>query len=124
VARGAPPSRLPALPLRIDGGVVQLRPLVAADATTVQWLAGDARVAAMTAAIPHPYPPGAARAWIATHRCGRRHGDFVYGIERGDGRRMATSATGSDGPIGAGATRPPRRAPVSTRCSSTAASRG
>jgi RimJ/RimL family protein N-acetyltransferase len=90
VARGAPPSRLPALPLRIDGGVVQLRPLVAADATTVQWLAGDARVAAMTAAIPHPYPPGAARAWIATHRCGRRHGDFVYGIERGDGRLVGT----------------------------------
>lgn len=67
-----------------------MRPLTLRDAPTVQRLAGDARLALMTASIPHPYPPGAAREWIATHARARRAGDFVYGIEREDGTLVGT----------------------------------
>jgi RimJ/RimL family protein N-acetyltransferase len=33
-------------------------------------LAGDERVALAASAIPHPYPDGAAQAWISTHQQG------------------------------------------------------
>ena len=45
-----------------------LRPLTQADVGSIQRYAGDEAVALRTAAIPHPYPPGAALAFVAAAR--------------------------------------------------------
>ncbi|MEM8576901.1 MAG: GNAT family N-acetyltransferase [Pseudomonadota bacterium] len=42
-----------------------LRPLRRSDMGLIAHYAGDKRVAQMTSAIPHPYPPGAAEAFVA-----------------------------------------------------------
>lgn len=46
---------------------LQLRPFTLQDAPEVRRLAGAREVAATTLRIPHPYPEGAAEAWILTH---------------------------------------------------------
>jgi ribosomal-protein-alanine N-acetyltransferase len=46
---------------------LRLRPFTLADAPEVARLAGDRLIAETTLTIPHPYPPGAAEAWIGRH---------------------------------------------------------
>ncbi len=53
-----------ALPV-IPAGRFALRPLRPSDAGLIQLYAADRRVAEMTTSIPHPYPPGAAQAFVA-----------------------------------------------------------
>lgn len=74
------------LPERLLAGPVALRHFTAADASQVQLLAGEREVAESTALIPHPYPDGAAAAWIATLGPARAAGvEYTYAItESGD----------------------------------------
>lgn len=60
-----------ALP-EIPAGRLLLRPLRPRDAALIGLYAGDARVARMTTAIPHPYPPGAAELFVEATLAGRR----------------------------------------------------
>lgn len=45
---------------------LDLRPLRASDAGLIQHYAADPRIAKMTTSIPHPYPKGAAEAYVAS----------------------------------------------------------
>lgn len=69
-----------------------LRPYVDEDASDVQRLAGDARVADTTLTIPHPYPDGIAEVWIATHEAAWEHGrGAIFAITRlEDGNLVGT----------------------------------
>lgn len=57
-----------------------LRPLRPSDAGPITLHASDARLARMTALIPHPYPPGAAEAFIEATLAGRRD-EEVWAID-------------------------------------------
>lgn len=50
----------------LDAGLCTLRPVRPSDAGPFAMYAGDERVAKMTRTIPHPFPPGAAEAYLAT----------------------------------------------------------
>lgn len=54
-----------------------LRPFSLADAPDVLCLAGDRDIASTTLNIPHPYEPGMAENWIATHPEAFEQGDTV-----------------------------------------------
>ena len=49
----------------IPAGRLTLRPLRGSDAPAIARACSDVRVARMTSSIPHPYPPGAAEAFVA-----------------------------------------------------------
>lgn len=95
-----------ALPERITSFPVVLRAFVPGDAACVTDLCSDAEVALLTAAIPHPYPPGAAAAWIASHGDAREAGSaWTYAITRLDdgavvGAIEVRTETGPDGNLG------------------------
>ena len=71
------PDRMPSdLQPELVSARLRLRPFASRDAAAVQALAGAREVADATLTIPHPYPDGAAEAWIATHHeawTARRH---------------------------------------------------
>lgn len=71
---------------------LRLRPFQLSDAQDVQRLAGDKRIAEMTAAIPHPYDDGMAEAWIAGH---------AEEIHLGQGFHWAVTLKQNDALIGA-----------------------
>ena len=69
------------LPERILAAPIALRPFEMRDAPRVQLLAGEHEVAETTALIPHPYPDGAAEAWIAMQAQERAAGrEYTYAV--------------------------------------------
>ncbi len=80
------------LPERALAFPVTLRPFEQRDAPRVQLLAGERAVAETTALIPHPYPDGAADAWIA-----------VQARELAAGREYTYAVTSSDDGVLVGA---------------------
>ena len=54
---------------------LRLRPFTLLDAPDIQRLAGAPEVAATTLRIPHPYPDGAAEAWVLSHRGAYERGE-------------------------------------------------
>jgi RimJ/RimL family protein N-acetyltransferase len=60
-----------------------------ADAARVQVLAAESDVAETTASLPHPYPEGAAAAWIGSHGADRERGtQYTYAIASADGATL------------------------------------
>ena len=69
------------LPERVLAAPVVLRLFEMRDAPRVQLLAGAREVAETTALIPHPYPDGAAEAWIAMQARERAADrEFTYAV--------------------------------------------
>jgi len=61
---------------------LRLRPLRRADAALIELYGSDARLARMTRAIPHPYPPGLAETFVERHRSGGRN-RLVWALDTG-----------------------------------------
>lgn len=73
------------LPERALAFPVVLRPFEAGDAARVHALVGEREVAETTAFIPHPYPDGAALAWIAAQARDRAaEREYTYAITQAE----------------------------------------
>jgi [ribosomal protein S5]-alanine N-acetyltransferase len=70
-------SETPALPPTLATEGLLLRAFTADDAPAAQEYVSSWELASTTAAIPHPYPPGAAKAWIDTHAARHASGEAV-----------------------------------------------
>jgi RimJ/RimL family protein N-acetyltransferase len=76
---------MPLLPTLTTPRLV-LRAFVPEDAAAVHAQLQDIEMARTTATVPHPYPPGTAEAWIASHDQKREEGKVVLAITlRDDG---------------------------------------
>lgn len=87
-------------PEHIDAGIVTLRRFTLADAREVQVMAGDWEVARnLVDLVPHPYPDGAAEAWISSHAQARASGgEHTYAITRAaDGALVGALGTRPNG---------------------------
>ncbi|MBI3887408.1 MAG: GNAT family N-acetyltransferase [Opitutae bacterium] len=79
----------PAQPPLIETPRLRLRPFLPADGPFVQRLAGVREVADTALHIPHPYPDGAAEAWINTHATRwAAHEELVLAITLPDGGHL------------------------------------
>jgi ribosomal-protein-alanine N-acetyltransferase len=67
----------PALPPTLTTERLVLRAFTADDAPAAQEYVSSWELASTTAAIPHPYPPGAALEWIGTHAGRHASGEAV-----------------------------------------------
>jgi RimJ/RimL family protein N-acetyltransferase len=73
----------------LDTTRLVLRPFTPADAPAVQALAGSREVAYSTLNIPHPYPDGAAEAWIASLPEAYERGEAaVFGVALQEGGEL------------------------------------
>lgn len=81
---------------------LRLRPFELTDAPAVERLAGEREIAAGTLTVPHPYPRGAAEAWIAAHAERRARGDCVIFavVERAPGADADAPGDSLRGAIG------------------------
>ncbi len=71
-----------------------LRPFTSDDAPVVQTLANAATVAATTLNLPHPYPEGAAVAWIGTHATAAAEGKaYTWAIVRAEDATLLGAIT-------------------------------
>lgn len=68
---------MPTHPPTLDTARLRLRPFRSDDAGAVHRHLAEWEVASTTAGVPHPYPPGAAEAWIAALPARHEAGEVV-----------------------------------------------
>jgi RimJ/RimL family protein N-acetyltransferase len=79
---------------RLETERLLLRPFERADAPEVERLCSEREIAATTLNVPYPYPRGAARDWIATHRATFERGE---GVSLAAARKEDGALTGTIG---------------------------
>lgn len=91
--------------VRLETERLLLRPFQAEDADIVQGYVSLWEVARMTTRVPHPYPEGAAAAWIAGHQRQRESGEeHTFCVTLMGGAPLISGNAGKErdsGPIGA-----------------------